>query len=105
MKKILLSLFLSCSIYGCTNSENTFNLVCKGKEDVYMRVKVNNKEDFTQGSSDSTRTFIFVNKLLDNYECTKFDEKEIYCQKNSKNIEKDRFTETFNEEGISINRI
>jgi len=86
-------------------NESTFNLVCKGDENISMKIKVGTKEDFTQVNGKTTRTYVFIDKVLEGYECTKFNDKEIDCQTYSKNVDKDRYTESFNQVGISINRI
>ena len=104
-KKYFLCLFLihltSCSM----KNENTFNLVCKGDENISMRIKLGTQEDFTQVKEKTTRTYVFVDKVLEGYECTKFNDKEIDCQTYSKTDDKERYTESFNQVGISINRI
>lgn len=103
--KVYLSLSLllltSCSM----KNESTFILVCKGDENISMRIKLGTQEDFTEENEKTTRTYVFIDKVLEGYECTKFNDKEIDCQTYSKNDDRERYTESFNQVGISINRI
>lgn len=74
LKYILL--FLTIYLVGCSGSNDSFSLVCKGK------TKVDTMVFYLMVSSkviEETRTYTFVNKKYKDNECKVFNNERILC--------------------------